>query len=264
MSLEILSDPRVRRTPDRDLRGMGRGQTLRELCMGAPFLGGMWACAARGWWAPALGFAFVFFLVGLRVVHDAFHRNLGLGRRGHDAVLVALSWIMGSSMHAIQWNHLRHHKHCLDEEDVEAFSAHLPAYKAILMGPYFPWLLHSHALRRGSGRVRRFMALELGGLLTLGVVALAFPLPLLRFHLATMLVGQCLTAFFAVWTVHHDCDRSHYIARTIRGRLKSVMTFNMFYHVEHHLFPRVPTFRLPELARRLDEHAPELASRRVF
>ena len=29
----------------------------------------------------------------------------------------------------------------------------------------------------------------------------------LRAHVATMIVGQCFTAFFAVWTVHHDCDR---------------------------------------------------------
>jgi fatty acid desaturase len=38
----------------------------------------------------------------------------------------------------------------------------------------------------------------------------------------------------------------------------------MFYHVEHHLFPAVPTRKLPILARRLDEVAPELAAKKVF
>ena len=216
MSLEILTDPRVRATPYQDLRGMSATQTLRELSMGAPFLVGMWLCAARGWWLPALGFAFVFFLVGLRVVHDAFHANLGLSRSGHDAVLVVLSLVMGSSMHAIKWNHLRHHKHCMSDEDVEAFGARLPAHRALLLGPYFPWLLHTSAFRHGDPRVRRFMCVELGGSSVLAAAALLLELPLLRFHLGTMLVGQCLTAFFAVWTVHHDCDRSHYIARTIK------------------------------------------------
>ena len=264
MSLEILHDPRVRATEHRDLHGMGAAQTALELLMGVPFVLGSWACAARGWWLASLGLAFVFFLVGLRLVHDAFHRNLGLSRAGHDVVLVVMSVLMGAAMHAIQFNHLRHHAHCMDDEDVEAFGARLPAHKALLYGPYFPWLLHRHAFLHGGPRVRRFLALELGLWLALVALALALTLPLLRFHLGVMLVGQCLTAFFAVWTVHHDCDRSHYIALTIRGRVKSVLTFNMFYHVEHHLFPRVPTYRLPELARRLDQRAPELSTRRVF
>jgi len=38
----------------------------------------------------------------------------------------------------------------------------------------------------------------------------------------------------------------------------------MFYHVEHHLFPAVPTCKLPILARRLDAVAPELATSKVF
>ena len=33
--------------------------------------------------------------------------------------------------------------------------------------------------------------------------------------------------------------------------------FSMFFHLEHHLFPQVPTARLHILARRLDAAAPE-------
>ena len=77
--------------------------------------------------------------------------------------------------------------------------------------------------------------------------------------------GQCHTAFFAVWTVHHGCEAARGpIARTIRGRVKAVISYDMFFHVEHHLYPAVPTRRLPILARRLDAVAPELAVRRVF
>ena len=35
-------------------------------------------------------------------------------------------------------------------------------------------------------------------------------------------------------------------------------------HVEHHLFPTVPTCHLPKLAERLDEVAPELKTKLVF
>ncbi len=53
--------------------------------------------------------------------------------------------------------------------------------------------------------------------------------------------GQCLTAFFAVWTVHHDAADAAFPARTIRDPLKARISYAMFYHVEHHLFPAVPT-----------------------
>jgi fatty acid desaturase len=64
--------------------------------------------------------------------------------------------------------------------------------------------------------------------------------------------------------VHHHCDRTHYIARTLRNKIKNGITFNMFLHIEHHLFPRVPTCHLPELSRRIDRVAPELKSKIVF
>ena len=63
---------------------------------------------------------------------------------------------------------------------------------------------------------------------------------------------------------HHDCDSSHYIARTIRNPLKALVTYDMFYHVEHHLFWTVPTCELPVLTERLDAVAPELKSQLVF
>jgi uncharacterized membrane protein YphA (DoxX/SURF4 family) len=42
----------------------------------------------------------------------------------------------------------------------------------------------------------------------------------------------------------------HYTARTLRSKIKNGITFNMFLHIEHHLFPRVPTCHLGELSRR--------------
>jgi fatty acid desaturase len=54
------------------------------------------------------------------------------------------------------------------------------------------------------------------------------------------------------------------VARTVRNRAKAFVTYNMFYHVEHHLFPAVPTRRLPVLAKRLDAIGPEFAMKKVF
>jgi fatty acid desaturase len=42
------------------------------------------------------------------------------------------------------------------------------------------------------------------------------------------------------------------------------ISFEMFFHLEHHLFPKVPTSHLPRLADRLDSAAPELPAHQVF
>ena len=46
--------------------------------------------------------------------------------------------------------------------------------------------------------------------------------------------------------------------------MKAFVSYEMFFHLEHHLFPAVPTRRLPILAGRLDAVAPELGAKRVF
>ena len=38
----------------------------------------------------------------------------------------------------------------------------------------------------------------------------------------------------------------------------------MFYHTEHHLFPKVPTCHLPELAERIDKVMPEIKDKTVL
>jgi len=265
MSLEIMTDPRVRGVPWKDLAKLSGAETVRELSLFVPWLAASWFAAARGWWIPALGCSFVFFLVGLRLVHDAHHANLGLPKRGNDAVMAGLSMIMLSSMHAVQFNHLRHHRHCMDDEDLEAWSAQLPAHKAILYGPVFPLRLHHAALTGGSTRVKRWTLFELGlAAMTIAAGLWVFDSQFLRYHVITMAIGQCLTSFFAVWTVHNHCDTSHFIARTLRGRVKNIATYNMFLHLEHHLFPGVPTCNLPKLSERLDAAAPELQDHTVF
>jgi fatty acid desaturase len=150
------------------------------------------------------------------------------------------------------------------EEDLEAMSARGNAWQALLIGPWFPVRLHLTALVRARGRVRRWIVAELlGNALWLGLVLGVLDVPLLRLHVLSMAVGQCLTAFFAVWTVHRDCEHSHFIARTLRRPFLNLISFNMFFHVEHHLFPKVPTCHLPRLATRIDQVAPELQSMEV-
>jgi fatty acid desaturase len=221
--------------------------------------------AAHECYVLALGASFIFFLTGLRQVHNAYHYALGISRQPTEWVMFALSGLMLGSMHAIQVNHLRHHRYCMAAEDVEAMSARMTGWQAVLMGPLFPIRLHRKALEVATPRQCRWIRAELAINVVLVIEVFAvLEVRWLQYHVAAMLVGQCLTAFFAVWTVHHGCDGVVFIARTIRHRGKALATYNMFYHVEHHLFPAVPTRKLPTLALRLDAAAPEYAPKRVF
>ena len=265
MSLEIMKDPRIRQVEWKDLLSLSKYEVIKELFISLPWLVSSLYLAHQGFYLIALALSFVFFLTGLRQVHNAYHYALGISNKLTEWAIFVLSLLMLGSMHAVQITHLEHHKHCMDEQDVEAASAKLSGLKAILVGPLFPIRLHLKALSIAKGKQKRWIYLEL--IATLAIIVLAFgilDLQILKYHILAMTIGQCLTSFFAVWTVHHDCDRYHFIARTLRGRVKNFISFNMFFHVEHHLYPKVPTCHLPKLANRLDKMAPELSQKQVF
>jgi fatty acid desaturase len=262
---DIQHDLRVRSVAWKDLVSLTRIEIGWELLLPGAWLIASLAIAGNGRSPAALGFSFMFFLAGLRLVHNAFHHALGLSRRTTDAVLWILSVVMLGSMHAVKFNHLRHHRLALGEGDVEGRSAEMPAWRALLFGPVFPILLHWTAFIRGSRKVRVVVMAELAmNAVWISLVLGPLHSPALRYHVIAMAIGQCLTAFFAVWTVHHHCDRTHHLARTLRNRFKNGITLNMFRHIEHHLFPAVPTCHLPELSRRIDIAAPELKQKIVF
>jgi fatty acid desaturase len=249
----------------RDLVDLRPAEIAHELFLSVPWLAASLIAAYCQSYVVALGCSFMFFLTGLRQVHNAYHYALGLPRAATEWVMFVLSVLMLGSMHAVKLNHLRHHRHCMQSDDIEAMSACMPGWRAILVGPLFPFRLHHRALQLASAPQRRWIRAELAA--NGAWLALVFgflKVPWLEYHVAAMALGQSLTAFFAVWTVHHDCGGDAQAARTIRHRVKALATYNMFYHLEHHLFPAVPTCKLPLLARRLDAAAPEMSVRQVF
>jgi fatty acid desaturase len=265
MSTEIVKDPRIRAVEWKDLLFLSKYEVVKELLISLPWLALSIYLAYYKLYFFALACSFIFFLTGLRQVHNAFHYALGIPRFATEIAIFILSNLMLGSMHAVQITHLEHHKYCLDEKDVEAASAKLSGLKAILVGPLFPIRLHLRALSVAKRKQKLWIYSELLATVLLLILAFGYlNIPVLKYHFIAMLIGQCLTSFFAVWTVHHDCDRYYYIARTLRGGVKNFISFNMFFHVEHHLYPKVPTCHLPKLATRLDALAPELKEKQVF
>ena len=124
--------------------------------------------------------------------------------------MFVLSPLMMSAMHAVQWNHLRHHRHCMDDDDVEAMSAQharlegaahrarssrfaCTTPRSTTAKPRSPPLDPGRARGAGGdgGAGLRRRSTGPGSSTTWS-----------RWR-----SGQCFSAFFAVWTVHHDCDR---------------------------------------------------------
>lgn len=246
-----------------DLRQLSLGETVYNIFLSLPFLLLSWWSAWQGWWLLALVATFFFFTAALRQAHDCYHRTLGVGKLATEAMLFFLSITMLCSTHAIRHTHLNHHRVPLGDSDVEGNWARLPWYQAILGGGLFSIAIQWFGLTHGSRRNRMLVGFDL--LLIFAVIATAFITmhPVLMYHVLVMILANTMVGFFAVWSVHHGCDDMVY-ARSERHLLINVLTFNLLYHIEHHLFPAVPTNHLPRLAKRLDSAAPQWTQQPVI
>ena len=247
----------------RDLVSLTPMEKAWELALSLPWLLTSLWFYNRGWWITGLCCSFYFFLTGLRQSHNAQHYSLGLPRVIQDFVLFGLSLQMLASMHAVQVTHLHHHRHCLDDDDGEGATARLPWWQAVLVGPAFFLRLHLAAWRLAGRGKRGWIAIELMAIVMALTAVFLVGSTAFQWHMGAMLVGECLTGFFAVWTVHHGCG-SHEPGRTQRGRWLNLLSYSMFFHAEHHLYPAVPTAHLQQLAGRIDAVLPNAGCRNVL
>ena len=228
-------------------------ETAKELSLPLPWLFiALWA-STNQWYMLTLIASAYFFLACLRVSHNAFHYSLGLTRPATNAVMLVISVLMMTSMRATQYTHMLHHKHCLNEDDVEGSIAKLPFYEMLLNAPLFSIKLHIEALKNAKSKPQFWIKIELLlNILWMILVWFILDYDALKIHTIIMLLCHLVSPFFTVWSVHHDCDDSEHDSRTLRNPLMSLLAYNMLYHLEHHNYPAVPTCHLPELAKRLD------------
>ncbi len=249
----------VRRVKWRDLAEMRPGDGLIECLHPIPWLIAGLVLFHYGYWPVAFAAEFMFFLTALRLNHEAIHHNLGFGPAGHQIVLHTLSTVMLGSNHSVAFNHLRHHRHINTADDLEGKAGKMSLWRVLLYGPLFPFECHIAALREGGPAWRRKVLIDLGLNLVMPAFAFGIGMDFVIWHWIAMLLAQCFTALFAVWITHRGCSESALVARTQRGRMVNAVSYNMFFHLEHHLFPGVPVKRLPELAERLEAVEPAFA-----
>jgi beta-carotene hydroxylase len=212
--------------------------------------------AALGWWPLAPLIVFLLFVSIVSSAHDTVHGSLGLSRKASDWALFALGALMLESGHAYRQTHLRHHAVFPGDDDPEGAPAKMTAWGAVAAGPTFLFRLWLWAWRRSEGSERRWLFAEAAW--ALSVTASALMLALLKvsaWPLAYVLMVGVGSWVYPLLTSHlphrHYGDTPLTQTHTLRGHIVPALFSELTYHLEHHLYPKVPTHHLPELSRRL-------------
>ena len=77
--------------------------------------------------------------------------------------------------------------------------------------------------------------------------------PAVLVYASLAIVGSWVYPLLTVHLPHRDYgDTPLSQTHTLRGRIVPALFLELTYHLEHHLYPEVPSHNLPELSRRLD------------
>jgi beta-carotene hydroxylase len=214
--------------------------------------------AAQGWWVAAVAaVAGLMFITYVSTSHDLLHRTLGLSRPLNEFLLSAVELLALRSGHAFRVSHLCHHRCFPEEEDVEGRVARMPAWRALLEGIGNQTRLFIWSFRRARTGERRWMAAEAGLVVTFIVISVVvYPrTPILLVYVVLVTTSSWLYPVATVW-VPHRAEGTDELSRTraLRGRIVPELFLQHTYHLEHHLYPSVPSFNWKKLADRLDPY----------
>ncbi len=247
--------------PLRDLDGGLTRITRLQCCLAiaAPFVcvAAYGAFAFAGHWVPAvLAVAAYTFLSYGSTSHDLVHGSLGLPRLLNRMLLSVIELLGLRSGHAYFAAHVHHHKQFPHHDDIEGAAAHGTALQAILAGPAHQYRIWRWALANAP-RHRIPIMLE-GFLCMVAVVAAVAMTPITLvpiIYVVLVAAGSWTFPFLTAYLPHdptgHDSLRQ---TRRFRGRVAAIVFGQHLYHLEHHLYPKVPHQNWPRLAALLDPH----------
>ena len=188
--------------------------------------------------------------------HDLVHQTLGLSRRWNNFWLSFIELFSLRSGTAYRLSHLHHHRHLLQESDIEGSAVRLPFWRTLLSGPLMQLRLWWWAWNNRKPQ-RRNLLWEAVGILLLLVVAVGSfpwtPAPLL--YALLVICGSWIFPLITVY-IPHIAEGHTQLEQTriFRGLFYRIIAFDHLYHLEHHLYPAVPHHHWRKLAVRLDPH----------
>ncbi len=214
------------------------------------------AASFRQWWlAPVI--VFLIFVAVVTVTHDVVHRSLGLNERQTEWALFLMGAILMESGHAYRTTHVQHHRYFPADDDPEGYPAKISMLGAIFYGPIFLyrlwwWAFQRNKLRSGQ---RAWMIAEalVPPIVVVSGILLWKTTPALLLYAILAIVGSWVYPLLTVYLPHKDYGETPLTqTHTLRGRIIPLIFLELTYHLEHHLYPQIPSHNLAELARRLD------------
>lgn len=223
-----------------------------------------WGCltiyilaALAGWWLLAiLGVVMLSFFTYGSVSHDLVHGNLGLSHRLNNLLLCLTELLAVRSGHAYQMAHLHHHARYPADDDVEGAASGMSLARTLVEGVVMHPKCWLWAVREGPGP-RRWVWFE--GSVCLAIILLSLAVisitPIPAVYVALVIAGSWIIPLMTSY-IPHDRHAAEPLQQTrlFRGRLLSWIAVQHLYHLEHHLYPRVPHHHWAQLAVRLDPY----------
>jgi beta-carotene hydroxylase len=225
---------------------------LRPFVAVAAYIGAV----CLGWWQLTPLILFLIFVAVVTVTHDVVHGSLGLTRRQTEWALFLMGIVLFESGHAYRTTHRQHHRIFPNDDDPEGYPAKLSMLGAVLYGPVFLWRLWWWAFQRNPAqRIWLLVEVIIPPLAVMTGVVLWPATPALLVYAVLAIVGSWVYPLLTVYLPHKDFgDNPLTQTHTLRGRLIPALFLELTYHLEHHLYPQVPSHNLAELSRRLDPY----------
>ena len=225
--------------------------------------GAIWGCAASG-------------------VHETCHKTPFRTRWLNEIVLWAFGWMVQMEPVSVRWGHTGHHSFAhFDEGDTELSEPNPVSWRLLLMvgsglgGTYFYW---KSLVGQASGFITEEMRAVIppnrvpkaisNARVMVGLYALMIIWALLAqswlpiiLTFAARIIGGPVTGMFHL--TQHTClqmnvkDHRYSTRSFTASPTTRFFYFNMNYHVEHHMFPMVPFYNLPQLGAALKDQLPK-------
>lgn len=234
----------------------------RVIALLRPFIGvalyGLAAASGLWWLTPII--VFLIFVAVVTVTHDVVHGTLGLGKNQTDWALFLMGAVLMESGHAYRITHHCHHAVFPGEsesEDPEGYPAHISLVGAMFYGPVFLVRLWLWAWRMSAGKPGQRLWLLAEGALPwfgLGIGLALWPQTSALFvYTLLAIIGSWVYPLLTVHLPHRNFgDTPLTQTHTLRGRIIPALFLELTYHLEHHLYPQVPSHHLKALSQRLD------------
>lgn len=208
------------------------------------------------WWLTPI-IVFLIFVAIVTVTHDVVHQTLGLSKRQTEWALGILGMVLLESGHAYRTTHFQHHRVFPGPDDPEGDPARMTFWQAVLTGPTFLPRLWWWSYRRNKPypvqRAWLIMEALWGLFVPLLGIALWGQATLILVYAVMVIVGSWVYPLLTVHLPHRDFGETPLTqTHTLRGKIIPALFLELTYHLEHHLYPQVPSHNLPELAERLD------------